>query len=100
VAQAGSWNYAFVYEITARHYPDLPEQARHIGEAEARQKLVELYFASVGAAQRRDITRLFGWPPEIAARALSPLAGNGLLKEGITREDRSGEWIALAELCA
>src|SRR3990172_1647018 len=36
VAQAGAWNYSFIYEIAARYYPDLPEQARHIGEAEAR----------------------------------------------------------------
>ena len=27
VAQAGAWNYAFVYEILQRHYPGLPEQA-------------------------------------------------------------------------
>src|SRR5204862_1215453 len=46
VAQAGAWKYAFIYEITAQHYPDLPEQARGIGEAEAREKLAELYFRS------------------------------------------------------
>jgi len=61
VAQAGSWNYAFIYEITARYWPDLPEQARHIGEAEARAKLLELYFQSVGAAQMREVNKVFQW---------------------------------------
>ena len=26
VAEVGAWKYAFIYQITARHYPDLPEQ--------------------------------------------------------------------------
>ena len=50
----GAWRYAFRYEITARHLPELPEKARLIGEAEARQKLMGLYLASVGAMQIRD----------------------------------------------
>src|SRR5512136_1082139 len=60
VAEVGAWKYAFRYEITSRHMPELPEQARLIGEAEARRKLVQLYLASVGAAQIRDVVRLFG----------------------------------------
>ena len=40
VAQAGAWNYAFVYEILQRHFPDLPEQAREIDRGEARRVLV------------------------------------------------------------
>ncbi|NTW13301.1 MAG: hypothetical protein HGA30_08330, partial [Anaerolineales bacterium] len=54
VSEAGAWKYSFIYEIVPRHYPELPEQARHIGEGEARMKLLELYFESVGAAQERD----------------------------------------------
>ncbi len=46
VAEVGSWKYAFRYDITSRHMPELEQQARPIGEAEARQKLVGLYFAS------------------------------------------------------
>src|SRR5512147_1622777 len=58
VAQAGAWKYAFIYEIVPRHYPDLPEQARHIGEGEARIKLMELYFNSLGAAREGDAAKL------------------------------------------
>jgi hypothetical protein len=99
VAQAGAWNYAFIYEITARYWPDLPEQARHIGEAEARQKLLELYFQSLGAAQMRDLGKLFRWGNAITERAAKRLVETGAVLEGVAREDKAGEWLALPELC-
>ena len=68
VARAGAWKYSFIYEIVARHYPGLAEEARAIGEGQARQRLAELYFQSVGAAQARDVSKLFGWPGPLVAR--------------------------------
>jgi hypothetical protein len=99
VAEAGAWKYAFVYEIVPRHYPQLPNQAREIGEAEARQKLTELYIRMVGAIQGKDITRLFGWSPELAERALLGLARKGIVQSEVIRPDRPGLWFALPELC-
>jgi hypothetical protein len=98
VASVGAWRYAFIYEIVARHYPDLPERARKIGEAEARQKLIELYFRSLGAAQHKDVNRLFGWPPELVSRALKALVQSNLLVEGVICAGQQGEWLALPEL--
>ncbi len=98
IAEAGAWRYAFRYEITARHMPELPEQARSIGEAEARRKLVELYLASVGAAQIRDVVRLFGWPPELAQRTVTRLVQAGTLVDGLSHPQMSGEWLALPAL--
>jgi len=98
VAEAGAWKYSFIYEIVTRHYPDLPEQARVIGEAEARAKLAELYFRSVGAAQTRDLTKLFGWSAEITARTLMRLIKNELIVGEVTRKDLNGSWYALKEL--
>ncbi len=100
VAKAGAWKYSFIYELTSRHYPDLSEQARPIGEAEARQRLLELYFRSVGAAQTRDVMKLFGWPAQLAGRTLSRLVEKGVIAGGLTREDRTGDWFALKELTA
>ncbi|MDX9990499.1 MAG: crosslink repair DNA glycosylase YcaQ family protein [Anaerolineales bacterium] len=100
VAAAGAWRYAFIYDLTARHYPDLPEKARAIGEAEARQKLLELYFDSVGAAQLRDVTRLFGWGSELSVRALKRLTDGGQLTGGAIRADKAGAWYALSRLIA
>jgi DNA glycosylase AlkZ-like len=95
VAQAGAWNYAFIYEIAARYWPDLSEGARHIGEAEARRKLLELYFQSVGAAQMRDVNKLFRWGNVLTERAVKRLVEQGNLCEGVTRSDKKGEWLAL-----
>jgi len=98
VAEAGAWRYAFIYDLTARHMPDLPEKARAIGEAEARKKLLELYFASVGAAQLRDITRMFGWGNELTVHALNRLLSGGQVTGGTTRSDMVGEWFTLTRL--
>ncbi len=98
VAEVGAWKYAFRYEITARHMPDLPEQARPIGEAEARRKLVELYLASVGATQTRELVKLFGWPPELTQRSVAGLVQNGSLMAQVSHPQSSGEWVALPEL--
>lgn len=95
VAKAGAWNYSFIYEITARYYPNLPEQARHIGEAEARAKLLELYFQSVGAAQVRDVNKIFQWGTDLTARAVRRLVEAGTLTAEVSRSDQKGEWLAL-----
>jgi hypothetical protein len=97
VAEVGAWKYAFRYDITARHMPALAEQARLISEADARQKLVEVYFASVGVAQHRDVTKLFGWPPELVRRTVDRLREKGGLEEAVHLK-MPGTWLALPGL--
>lgn len=97
VAQAGAWNYSHIYEITTRHFPELSEQARKITESQARASILELYFNMLGAAQLRDLTKLFGWPAEIAARAVNKLVEQNLLVK-TTHPAQTGEWIALPEI--
>lgn len=98
IAEAGAWKYAFRYEITARYLPELPEKARRIGEAEARQKLADLYFRSVGAATARDAAKLFGWPLELVNRTVTRLAQNGIVIPGVIHPQANGEWVALPEV--
>lgn len=97
IAEAGAWKYAYRYDVTSRHWPNLPEQARVIGEAEARQKLVASYFASVGAAQPQAVGRLFSWPPELTQRTLHTLLRNHHLVE-VRHPTQAGTWIARPEL--
>jgi hypothetical protein len=97
VAKVGAWKYAFIYEIVTRHYPDLAEKARFIGEGEARTKLTELYFHSVGAAQERDVNKLFGWPKELTARTITGLVEKRKLVRA-EHPKQTGEWLALPEL--
>lgn len=97
VSDAGAWKYSFIYEIVPRHYPDLPERARKIGEREARTKLLELYFESVGAAQERDVNKLFGWQKELAARTIASLLEKRKLVESEHPKEK-GIWFSLPEL--
>jgi uncharacterized protein YcaQ len=97
VAQAGSWNYSHIYQIVPRHFPDLPEQARTISESQARTKMLELYFESVGAAQLRDVTKLFGWSNEIANRTVNKLVEQNILVK-TTHPQQAGEWIAMPKV--
>jgi hypothetical protein len=98
IAEAGAWKYAFIYQVTARYYPELPEKARRISESAARSKLLELYFESVGAAQMRDLNKLFGWGNELVNRTVARLMEGAKLKIS-EHPKQKGEWLALTELC-
>ncbi|MDP1714846.1 MAG: crosslink repair DNA glycosylase YcaQ family protein [Anaerolineales bacterium] len=98
VAQAGAWKYSHIYEIVMRHYPNLSEQARKITESQARVKLLGLYFSMVGAAQLRDVNKLFGWGNEVVKKAVATLVEGGGLGEAL-HPQAEGEWISLIELC-
>lgn len=98
VAKAGAWKYAFIYDIVAHHYPELPEKARSIGEAAARETLCGWYFRSLGAAQLKDLVKLFGWGPAITQRVVKSLIDRGQLIGSLTLPTQAGEWLALPEL--
>lgn len=97
VAEAGAWRYAFIYDLVAHHMPELVEKARSIGEAEARRKLASLYFRSVGTAQARDLSRLFGWSAEITARTATSLEEDKSVIRA-SHPEKAGDWLALPEL--
>jgi uncharacterized protein YcaQ len=98
VAHTGAWRYSFIYELVHRHYPDLPEQARTITRTLARQKLVMLFFDSVGAATASDVRRLFQWKPKEVNRTLDALVETGQLRAGYTLEGRAEEHFVVAQL--
>jgi hypothetical protein len=97
VAKAGAWKYAFIYEVVTRHFPELPEKARFISEAEARRRLLELYFESVGAAQERDVQKLFGWQSELTKRTVAVLVEKGKIVE-TDHPAQKGTWFTLTKL--
>jgi hypothetical protein len=74
VAEAGSWNYAFIYELVDRWYPGLLDQARPLSSGRARAHLTRRLLDSVGAAAPAAIQRLFRWPAEAVLQSLEDLA--------------------------
>jgi hypothetical protein len=97
VVDAGSWHYSFAYDIVARYEPSLPERARYISELDARQKILELYFCSVGAAQYREVSKLFRWRPDDLNQATDRLEQKGLIHNHQSLEGAPGEWIVLSQ---
>jgi tetratricopeptide (TPR) repeat protein len=99
VVDAGPWHYSFSYNIVARHEPELLEKARYLGELDARQKILELYFRSVGASQLRDLVKLFGWKPIDLTQAVQRLDQSGVIQNHQKLEGLPGEWMVLNDIC-
>lgn len=98
VAEVGRWKYAFIYECVHRWYPDLPERARPIRQADARVKLVEKYLKSVGAAQARQVDLLFGWGKAETRAAIDAIIGAGFAQRDVRVEGHGDDWLAMSEL--
>ncbi len=98
IAEVGAWKYSFIYDLTHRFYPDLPEKARPISEGAARQNILRQYLLSVGAASVRDIQRLFGWRPEETQRSVHHLVQENFASEQVSISGLPGEYIVLTEL--
>jgi hypothetical protein len=100
VSQAGAWHYAFVYDIVARYFPQLQEEAHAISEYEARRKLITCYLESVGAAREKDIQRVFGWTAQVVQHELRKLAEQGALRSGVVIDGQEGKWLVSPGLAA
>ena len=94
VAPVGAWHYAFIYELTTRHFPELATQARQLSELAARQKLMEGYLVSLGAVKENDIARLFHWNTQNLESTIQRLVENRVITTGVEIETQPGEWIA------
>ncbi len=81
IAEAGSWRYAFIYELFDRWFPNVSEQARGISLRQARAELVKCYLRSLGVSESREIAKLFRWEADNTLQALEDLksAGDALL---------------------
>ena len=75
-----------------------PKAARNISEKEAREKLINTYFQSVGAAQIRDLSRLFQWEKKLITQAVNRLIETGKIRGGLEYQDEIGEWFAVEQL--
>ena len=93
IADAGAWHYSFTWDIVARHYPDLVERSHPITEYQARRAMIERYLDSVGAAQARDIQRLFGWEASTVDHEIKKLEEAGMVRAGMEIEGLKGLWV-------
>lgn len=90
ISEAGAWKYAFVYDLTHRYFPELPEQARFISESRALEQILVQFFTTMGAANLKKITSLFQWSADRARNALDRMVKSGALLDEII-VDRNSE---------
>jgi hypothetical protein len=98
VAEAGAWRYSFVYDIVARHYPDLPAQAQRLTRGEARCLIAGWYLDSVGAATRQQAQRLFAWSVSDTAKTWHELQARDRAWAPAEVAGQAGDWLAVPAL--
>ncbi len=84
VSEAGAWNYAFVYELFQRWFPEIPQRARHIKRAEARRVLVRRYLDNVVAVDRGMVAKVFHvmkWTKRELERTIEALVEERAVRE-------------------
>jgi len=100
VSEAGAWNYAFVYDLTHRYYPQLQIKAREITENQAMDHLLTQFFASLGAATLKHAATLFNWLPELTQRSLNRLVKMGTIVDNVGLEKQPGEYYCIKKILA
>jgi hypothetical protein len=98
ISQAGAWKYAFIYDLTHRHFPALIEEARQVHEYQASRSLALHCLKSVGVATTSQVSRMFHWPTERTATTLSQLVDLGLLTYPVKLENTGGDHFAIPVL--
>ncbi len=98
VAEVGAWRYAFIYDIVARHHPDLPARAGALKRSDARAHLAGLYLRSVGAATVAQLRRLFRWTPEEARRTAERLVETRRAVAVTEVAGVTGDWLTVPAL--
>ncbi len=93
VAEAGSWRYAFIYELLDRWLPAIPERAHHVTTQKARAALAACYFRSVGAAESSGLRKVMGWSKDDTIESILNLQAKNLLLELPDGRWASTDWI-------
>ncbi len=98
ITEAGAWHYSYLYDTVSHYDPGLSERARPISQKAARVEILKSYFLSVGAAQARDIQRLFQWRPDELTANLNAIVASGLVRPEVEIRGQPGAFFALRQL--
>jgi uncharacterized protein YcaQ len=78
IAEAGRWNYAFIFDILPRYYPVLIDQAKQITDREAERNILKSYLRSLGAVNYAQTGRLFRWQKKRIEKRFAEMAEAGI----------------------
>jgi uncharacterized protein YcaQ len=88
VAEAGTWRYAFIYDLVDRWWPEILSAAKQLSREEARLTILDRLLTSVGATTAVHAARLLGWKVDGVAETLEALR-----EEGRAAALDDGRWI-------
>jgi len=98
VSEAGAWKYAFVYDLTHRYLPWLPEEARYVSESRAMEQLLTHFFKSLGPASLKQVSSLFRWDSEQTKHALNRMVESKQLLDNLQVEGKTEPHYLLSEI--
>jgi hypothetical protein len=93
IAEAGTWKYAFIYDVFQRHFPDLIETSRNIAQTTARENLLKTYLKTIGACPINESNQLFKWEGIEIEHSIKILLDKNEIVQGKLFEDDAREWI-------
>lgn len=95
-AEVGAWKYAYVYDLTHRHYPELIGKAEPIKESKARQAILLAYFLTLGVASIQSFLKFFPWAPVDIDRAVTRLVNDKQVIQTCQIKGQPGDYFALS----
>ena len=99
IAEVGRWRYAMIFDIVARHFPEVVTRAGSIQEPQARSFLAMNYLTSVGSARYSHLTRLFRWEKAALQKTVAELESAGKIITGCDSDDSDDhDWVAIPGL--
>jgi len=81
VVDAGTWHYAFEYELLDRWLPEIKEGARWLTDQAARESLLQHAIEALGCTDVHALKLLFGWQNHQLIPSLQQLADSGNLHQ-------------------
>jgi hypothetical protein len=97
IAKAGTWKYAFIYDVVQRHFPELIDNSRKISQSTAREHLLRTYLMTIGACLLEEINRLFKWNDIEINNAIKILCSKNEIFQSKLFANDDREWLAIKE---
>jgi len=94
ISRAGAWNYAYTYDITARHLPELIDQTRFIDDEQAKRTIITQYVKTMGYCDLSSIRKMFNWDEKTITKNINCLELEKVItKTLINPSDKNESWV-------
>ena len=100
IAEAGTWKYAFIYDVVQNHFPNLIDNSRNIPQSSAREHLIKTYLMTIGACPTNESNRLFKWKENEIEHSIKILLNKNEIVQTKLFAGDEREWLAIKQFIA